>query len=281
VTHSLEELATATQAVADGDLDRTVSERSDSEVGRVGHAFNAMTESLRGTLRRLSQREALAAVGEFASSLAHEVRNPLTAIRIDLQRLDETLPMESPLRTNLQRALREVQRLDQTVTGALRVARSGNITMHLIDLRVPLDRALEVAKPAFEQRRGNLRPTEIGNDPLTVWGDENALEQVFLNVLLNAAQALDLEGEAGVTVTVNAGSAQVDIWDTGAGIDPEHVAQVFDPFVSTKSDGTGLGLSVARQIVVAHGGSISIDSAVEAGTTVSVRLPLAAGNRIE
>lgn len=281
VTHSLEELAMATQAVAAGDLDRTVSERSDSEVGRVGRAFNAMTESLRGTLRRLSQREALAAVGEFASSLSHEVRNPLTAIRIDLQRLDETLPAESPLRTNLQRALREVRRLDSTVTGALRVARSGKVTMHLIDLRVPLDRALEVARPAFEGRRVNLRPTEIGPDPLAVWGDEGALEQVFLNVLLNAAQALDVEGEAGVSVTVNAGSAQVDIWDTGAGIDPEHVAQVFDPFVSTKPDGTGLGLSMARQIVVAHGGSIGIDSAVEAGTTVSIQIPLAAANRIE
>jgi signal transduction histidine kinase len=274
VTHSLEELATATQAVAAGDLDRRVSERSDSEVGQVGGAFNAMTESLRGTLRRLSQREALAAVGEFASSVAHEVRNPLTAIRIDLQRLDETLPADSPLRTNLHRALREVQRLDQIMSGALRIARSGAITTELVDLRVPLSRAIEMAAPAFATSGGVLRPAEIGAGALAVRGDEAALEQVFLNVLLNAAQSLEVDGEAGVSVAVDGKTAQVDIWDTGVGIDPEQLRSVFDPFMSTKREGTGLGLSVARQIVLAHGGTISIDSAVEAGTTVSIQLPL-------
>ncbi len=278
VTHSLEELATATQAVAAGDLDRRVPERSDSEVGQVGGAFNAMTESLRGTLRRLSQREALAAVGEFASSLAHEIRNPLTAIRIDLQRLDETLPGDSPLRTNLHRALREVQRLDQTVSGALRLARSGAITHELVDLRVPLSRAIEMAAPAFAASGGVLRPAEIGAGALAVRGDEAALEQLFLNVLLNAAQSLEADGEAGVSVAVDGGTAQVDIWDTGVGIDPEQLRSVFDPFMSTKREGTGLGLSVARQIVVAHGGTISIDSALEAGTTVSIQLPLEGGN---
>lgn len=275
VTHSLEELATATQAVAEGDLDRTVSGRSDSEAGRVGRAFNAMTESLRGTLRRLSQREALAAVGEFASSLAHEVRNPLTAIRIDLQRMDETLPVDSPLRTNLDRALREVQRLDQTVSGALRIARSGAITTELVDLWVPLARAIEMSAPAFALSGGVLRPVDLGAGGLTVRGDEAALEQLFLNVLLNAAQALEVGGEAGISVAIDGGNFQVDIWDAGVGIDPEQLRSVFDPFMSTKREGTGLGLSVARQIVVAHGGAISIDSAVEAGTTVSIQLPLA------
>lgn len=275
VTHSLEELATATQAVAAGDLDRKVSERSDSEAGRVGRAFNAMTESLRGTLQRLSQREALAAVGEFASSLAHEVRNPLTAIRIDLQRMDETLPGESPLRTNLQRALREVQRLDQTVTGALRIARSGAITPEPVDVRVPLARAIEMSAPAFALSGGGLRPTDLGTASLIVRGDEAALEQLFLNVLLNAAQALEADGEAGISVSVGGGNVVVDIWDTGVGIDPGTLGSVFDPFVSTKREGTGLGLSVARQIVAAHGGAISIDSALEAGTTVSIQLPMA------
>jgi signal transduction histidine kinase len=160
------------------------------------------------------------------------------------------------------------------------VARSGNITTHLIDLRVPLDRAFEMAAPAFEQRGGILRAPEIVADSLGIRGDEAALEQLFLNVLLNAAQALDVGGEAGVTVTVDAGGAQVDIWDTGVGIDAEQLPQVFDPFVSTKPDGTGLGLSMARQVVVAHGGSISIDSALEAGTTVSIRLPLASGTGV-
>jgi signal transduction histidine kinase len=122
---------------------------------------------------------------------------------------------------------------------------------------------------------GVLRPVDLGAGGLTVRGDEAALEQLFLNVLLNAAQALEADGEAGVSVAVDGGNARVDIWDAGVGIDPEQLRSVFDPFMSTKREGTGLGLSVARQIVVAHGGAISIDSAVEAGTTVSIQLPLA------
>jgi signal transduction histidine kinase len=278
VTHSLKELASATHAVAAGDLDRRVSGEGEDEVGRVGRAFNAMTESLRTTIRQLSQREALVAVGEFAASLAHEVRNPLTSIRIDLQRVEEKLPTESPLRVQLERALREVERLDRTVSGALRIARSGSIGSDLVDLRVPLERAIEVATPAFEKSGASLRQIEIGTVPLPVRGDEAALEQLFLNILLNAAQALGDSGQAGVTVTTDNGTAQVDIWDAGPGIPAERLEKVFDPFYSTKKEGTGLGLSVARQIVTAHAGSIDIDSAVDSGTTVTVKLSLAGRN---
>ena len=274
ITHSLEDLAAATHAVAAGDLDRRVSERSASEAGQVGRAFNAMTRSLRDTLRQLSQREALVAVGEFAASLAHEVRNPLTSIRIDLQRVEEVLPGESPLRVPLGRALREVERLDQTVSGALRIARAGSIALKVVDLNIPLQRAIEVATPAFDRCGAALAQIGIGARPLPVRGDDAALEQLFLNILLNAAQALGPDGKAGVTVVTAEGNVQVDIWDSGAGMAADQLEKVFDPFFSTKRDGTGLGLSVVRQIVNAHGGFISIDSAVDAGTTVSIRLSL-------
>ena len=274
ITYSLEELAAATHAVAAGDLDRRVSERSASEAGQVGRAFNAMTQSLRDTLRQLSQREALVAVGEFAASLAHEIRNPLTSIRIDLQRVEEVLPGASPLRVHLGRALREVERLDQTVSGALRIARSGSIALNFVDLNVPLQRAIEVATPAFDRCGARLSQIGIGVGPLPVRGDDAALEQLFLNILLNAAQALGVDGKAGVTVVTEQGSVQVDIWDSGVGMAADQLEKVFDPFFSTKRDGTGLGLSVVRQIVNAHGGFISIDSAVDAGTTVSVKLSL-------
>jgi signal transduction histidine kinase len=277
LSDSVEVLASATHAVAAGDLDRRVSQEGDDEVGHVGRAFNAMTESLRTTVRQLSQREALVAVGEFASSLAHEVRNPLTSIRIDLQRVEEKLPDDSPLRLQLGRALREVQRLDKTVSGALRIARSGSVALEPLDLRVPLKRAIEVATPMFEQSGGALNRVELGTIPLRVRGDEAALEQLFLNILLNSAQALGPQGQAGVTVSTENGSAKIDIWDSGQGILPERLEKVFDPFFSTKRDGTGLGLAVARQIVTAHAGSIEIDSAVDSGTTVTIKFSLSQG----
>ena len=274
ITRSLEELADATRAVAGGDLDRRVSERSATEAGRVGLAFNAMTASLRETLRQLSQREALVAVGQFAASLSHEIRNPLTSIRIDLQRVEEKIPPESVLRTHLERALREVERLDQTVSGALRIARSGSIALRVVDLAVPLRHAIEVATPEFDRRGAVLQRIGASSQTYRVRGDEAALEQLFLNILLNAAEALSPGGKAGVTVVVDAGAVQVDIWDSGEGIPADQLETVFDPFFSTKRDGTGLGLAVVRQIVNAHGGLISIDSEVDAGTTVSIRLSL-------
>jgi two-component system sensor histidine kinase HydH len=274
---AIEELAAATNAVAGGDLDRRVSEERKDEIGRVGQAFNAMTESLRATLRALSQRESLVAVGEFAAALAHEVRNPLTSIRIDLQRVDEKLDPASPLRVHLGRALREVQRLDQTVSGALRIARSGSIVNAITDLTVPLRRAIEVATPAFAERQARLEPMDPRRDALTVRGDDGALEQLFLNILLNAAQALEPGGSAGVRVSAADRVVELEFWDTGPGITADRIEKVFEPFYSTKKDGTGLGLPVARQIVRAHGGTIAIDSAEDSGTTVSIRVPLVRG----
>jgi len=273
MARAIEELASATDAVAGGDLDRRVSEERKDEIGRVGQAFNAMTESLRTTLRELSQRESLVAVGEFAAALAHEVRNPLTSIRIDLQRVDEKLDPASPLRVHLGRALREVQRLDQTVSGALRIARSGSIANAIIDLTVPLRRAIEVATPAFVERQARLESLDTARDALMVRGDEGALEQLFLNVLLNAAQALEAGGSAGVRVSAADRLVQLEFWDTGPGIAADRIEKVFEPFYSTKKDGTGLGLPVARQIVRAHGGTIVIDSAEDSGTTVSITMP--------
>jgi signal transduction histidine kinase len=223
------------------------------------------------------QRDALAAVGELAAVLAHEVRNPLTSIRIDLQHVEERLPPDSPLRASLGRALREVHRLDRTVNGVLRIARSGAIAPGLVDLRVPVRRAVEVALAAFDQRAARLRSSRFTGASVPVLGDEAALEQVFLNLLLNAAQALAPGGEARVAVALRGRLARVEIRDGGTGIPADRLARVFDPFYSTRRDGTGLGLSVARQIVHAHGGTIAITSEDGTGTTVVVELPAREG----
>jgi signal transduction histidine kinase len=275
LTRSLEQLAEASDAVSRGDLGRRVRVLGDDEVGRVGRAFNAMVESLRRTLDELARRERLAAVGEFAASLAHEVRNPLTSIRITLQRVEEQVPPESPLRVPLGRALHEVSRLDRTVSGALRVARSGRAGEDLVDLRAPLERAMQVAEAAFEQAGGTLEPLREGAAPIPVRGDAAALEQLFLNLLLNAAQALPSGARTDVTAVVSGDGAEVVVRDTGRGIPAAALGRVFEPFFSTTPEGTGLGLAVARQVAIAHGGDITVESEEGVGTAVRVRIPLA------
>ena len=112
-----------------------------------------------------------------------------------------------------------------------------------------------------------------GDDKLDLTGDPSALEQVFLNLLLNAAQALGPRGRAGVSVVSSVAFADVTVWDNGPGIATESVDHVFEAFFTTKDDGTGLGLAIARQIVIAHGGEITVDHTGPDGTSVRVRLP--------
>ncbi len=274
ITRALGRLAVAADAVSEGHLDRKVPERGGDELQRVARAFNTMTENLRRTLEELSRQQSLAAVGEFAAQLAHEVRNPLSSIRIDLQRAEEKLatPGEREL---VGRALRSVERLEATVTGALRVARSGRVSRQPLDLRPVLEAAMRGAEPEFKNNGVRLEPLGDRAEHISVSGDAAALEQVFLNLLLNAAQAHENGGRAGVTIETGDRAVEVLVWDDGIGIPSEIRDQMFDPFYSTKDEGTGLGLAIAQRIVVAHSGDLVVDSAPGKGTTVRVRLPLA------
>lgn len=273
MTRSLERLASGAEAVSRGDLDVQIQNPGDDEVGRVARAFNTMTASLRKTLGELARRERLAAVGEFAASLAHEVRNPLTAIRIDLQRVEESLPTDSPLRAAQARALREIGRLDATVTETLDVARTGRWRSGGVDVAIPINAAAAAAAPAFAQRRAELDTSGVFEERLNIPGDEKGLQQLFLNLMLNAARALDPGGRAWIEVEEDDAQAVVCLHDTGRGIEPDVVERIFDPLFTTHADGTGLGLTVVRRIVEEHQGQIEIESEVGVGTTVRIRLP--------
>jgi signal transduction histidine kinase len=275
LTRRLERLAATADAVSRGDLGAHLDERGNDEMGRVARAFNTMTSSLRRTLDELAARERLAAVGEFAATLAHEVRNPLTAIRLDLQQVEESLPPESPLRESQSRALKEIARLDATVADTLDAAKTHPGAPAAIDLRSPLEAAADAAAPAFAARRAILERSRLSEVSLRVLGDPRPLEQLFLNLLLNAASALGPGRQAWIEVHESGSEAIVEVHDAGTGIPEDVLPRVFEPLYSTRADGTGLGLTVARRIVQAHKGTIQIESAVGKGTIVRVRLPRA------
>jgi len=275
LTRALGDLALAADGVSRGEMGRTVPVPASEELGRLAEAFNTMSESLRRTLDSLARRESLAAVGEFAASLSHEVRNPLTAMRIDLQRVEEKLEPSSPLRVPLSRALRAVDRLQHTVSGALRVARSGRVERTRVDLLVPLDAALHASEPELRAAGARVE-VDAADAPLLVLGDAPALEQLFLNLLLNAAQAFDGgDGVVRVHADADAAHVRVAIEDAGRGMAPAQLAAAFEPFVTTRAEGTGLGLAIARRIAAAHGGELSLASELARGTTATVTIPRA------
>jgi signal transduction histidine kinase len=273
LTSSLEDLVTATTAVARGDLQRNVSALGDDEVARLAEAFNAMTESLRRTLRNLSRQEALAAVGEYAATLSHEVRNALSAVRMDLQRAEEQAHDPSKARALVSRSLENVRRLDLIVSGSLRVVRQGQHVAQTVDLDAVLRRAVESAEPAFAATGAVLEADGNGSADHWVEGDPAALEQLFLNLLVNAGQALTPGGHAQMETGEADGRYVVTIRDTGVGIPADQLARVGELFYSSKQGGTGLGLTIARRIVAGHGGELDIQSAPGQGTTVRVSLP--------
>jgi signal transduction histidine kinase len=252
LTRSLARLSAAAEAISRGNLHQRVKVHRDDEVGRLAHAFNTMTESLRRTLDELASRESLAAVGQFAASLAHEVRNALTAIRVDLQAVQEELPADSPLGTVQERALREIVRLDETVGKALEVARTGELRLELVDLREPIRAAANAALPLFRERTASLA-LQLGDAPLPVAGDSGALEQLFLNLMQNAAQALEPGGEATVAAGAESDRIEVTVSDNGTGISEHALSRVFEPLFSTRPEGTGLGLPLASSRQAAAG----------------------------
>ena len=271
-TRPLEQLAIASDAVTEGKLDQRVTVGGPAEVRRVGGAFNVMTENLRATMDALSRRSAMAAVGEFAASLSHDIRNALTSIRVDLDRLSMRDLGDPVAMTLVNRAVNSVSRLETAVTGALRVARRGQAPLKDVDLRVPIRAAAEVVRGTMAALPA-LLDLELPSDPLRVRGDEAALQQLFANLLFNAAQAMTAGGISRVLAEANGEEVNVTVTDSGAGISTVNLAKLETAFFSTKPDGTGLGLPIARQIVAAHGGSLAVESREGRGTTVRVRLP--------
>lgn len=271
---SVDALVDAADAVSGGDLTRDVSASGPVEVRRLARAFNRMTTSLRNVLAELSQRRALAAVGEFAGALSHEVRNALTPVEVDLERAQERSGDDPRTNALIGRALSQVRRLEGAVNGALAVARSGFVTRERIDLHETLRTAMQHAEPVFRETKGEMLIT-VPASPIWIDGDSNALRQLFVNLLLNAGQAAVCTVRTTIGTATAGDRVTVVITDNGPGIPAEHLSRVGQPFFTTRAKGTGLGLPIARQIANAHGGSLEIVSEPGRGTEVRVTLPLA------
>lgn len=272
LTSSLSRVEQTASAVADGALGREVPVEGEDEVARLAHSFNRMSQSLRSTLQQLAEQESLGAVNEFAAALAHEVRNPLTHIRLDLQEIEEQLPAGSEERDLQGRAIRDLERLNAVVEGALQTARSGRIQPRDMDLREPLDAAVRAAKPRADERRVEVR-WDRPESPCPCNGDAGALHQTLLNVLLNAVEFSPEGGSVEITLDDAGGGWRVEIHDRGPGIESKDPERPFQPFYTTRPGGTGVGLGVARRIVTAHRGTLRLHPRDGGGTVAEILLP--------
>ena len=236
------------------------------------------TEELVAMQARVAQSERLASLGMLAAGVAHEINNPLGAI-LSLTALSvEDMKKDDPNRESLEEVVKQTQRCRDIVKGLLDFSRRSEVNMELVDLNQILQDTLSLISKQAQFLNVTVVRDWAPQLP-TVMADKPQLEQVFMNILVNAVQAMQEKGTIRIATrhSVPANSVEVLISDTGCGIPPEEIHQIFDPFFTSKASGqgTGLGLSIAYGIITSHRGSISVESEVGRGSTFTIRLPVA------
>jgi two-component system, NtrC family, sensor kinase len=267
--------------VRKGDYAAQLPVRGDDEIAQLAREFNAMASELSERQRQLEEKqralllaERLAAVGRVSAQVAHEVRNPLSSIGLNTELLGDAVGKarfpdgagEREARALLAAIAREVDRLTEVTDQYLRLARLPHPALAPEDVNQLLDGVLDFSQEELERARVKVVRDLDPTLPRAL-ADEGQLRQVFLNLLRNSREAMPGGGTLRVASRARGEAVEVTIADSGVGIQPDVQARLFEPFFSTKSGGTGLGLALARQILEAHGGSIACTSSASGGTT--------------
>lgn len=245
---------------------------SDDKITGAVLVFEDLTEILRAR-ETAEHNERLAALGELAAGVAHEVKNPLTSIKgftqllrgkkTDLPFIDKYVTLVST----------EVDRLDRIVDQLLQLARPKSAKLRASDMRLSVTKVMELVMPQMEKKNAKIHP-DIPSTPVMVMMDAQQIEQVILNIMLNAAGIIPAkDGTVRVRVQEQGDRVSVVVQDNGPGIPPEHRQKLFHPFFTTRRGGTGLGLAVSHRIITDHGGRILVSSKTGAGATFTIELP--------
>jgi len=276
------ELQEQIERVGDGDLTASVSfAKRNDEMGDLGRNFNRMVRLLRESrdeiehLHRtqMSRAEHLATLGELATGLAHEIRNPLAGIAGVIEIVSRDLPASSPAKSVVKDVRQEIAQINRILTDLLETARPRAPEIRSSDLNTTIEHAVMLARQQVISKpiRIDFLPA---SDLPEVEHDSDQIHQVLLNLLLNSVQAIEGSGLVKVEISEVDEMACVTVSDTGRGIPFEHLPNIFRPFFTTKGNGTGLGLSLARRIVEEHHGKIEVTSSSGKGTTFTVTLPV-------
>jgi two-component system sensor histidine kinase AtoS len=211
-------------------------------------------------------------LGEFATGIAHEIRNPLAAIKTSVQALARR--EQDPKRIRLLAEMEgEIDRLARVVSDLLDFGRPRPPIPGVVSVRELFRKVYVIIEPEALSR--GLHLSCQGNPELAVWVDPDHLQQIILNLALNAVQATPTDGAVVLRASAIGGQAAIEVSDTGCGIPVELLARVSDPFFTTKTKGVGLGLSISRQLCELNGGEMSLDSAAGQGTVIRILFPLA------
>lgn len=263
-------------AVARGELDARLQHHADDEIGVVAAEFERMVDALGQRDEKLRSTERLAAFGKLAAHVTHEVRNPLNSIRLNVEMLEEDLQEAAPESKSLIGSItREVERLTSITEQYLRLVRLPEPALERGSLGLLARELSAFVRPEMERADTDLQ-LDIEEDLPDVAMDEGQLRQALLNLLRNAREAMPEGGKARLQLHAAQGGVVLRLHDQGSGIPSEERETIFDMFYTTKQHGTGLGLPLTQQVVVAHGGRIACKEADGGGTCFEIWLPACA-----
>src|SRR5438445_369725 len=268
--------------VGAGDLDVTVSfAKRNDEIGDLGRNFNRMVEQLRRNREeierlhrtQMSRAEHLSTLGELATGLAHEIRNPLAGIAGVIEIIGRDLPPTSPARNVVKEVRQEITQINRIVSDLLETARPRPPQIRRGNLNTTAEHAVMLAR---QQALSKPIATDVTKAPALPEADPDSeqIHQVLLNLLLNSIQAIEGKGHIIVALETKGDTALVIVSDTGRGISPENLPNIFRPFFTTKGNGTGLGISLARRIVEVHHARSEVTNSLGKCTKFVVSLPL-------
>jgi signal transduction histidine kinase len=265
------------QRVGRGELGAVIDVVGHGEIKELSLAFNEMSAKLKESVdaiktaqENLVRTEKLYALGEFSAGLAHEIKNPLTSMKMLMQTAKER---GAPLcTTDISIIEGEINRIDRIVKEFLAFARPAKADLVTTDINEIAKEVVILSRPKIEQANINIAELYDYGIP-KVKAHADGLKQVFLNIVLNAVQAMEEGGTLTISTSSDTDSVAACVRDTGRGIPDENLKRIFDPFFTTKEDGTGMGLAIAYSIMREHGGQIEIDSVMNKGTVVSILLP--------
>lgn len=284
ITNPIKKLVEATMRISRGDFSQKIRLDSHDEIGELAQSFNKMTEQLLEARqkmeiaqKKLIQAEKLASIGRMSASIAHEIRNPLTSVKLNIQKIEESPHLDEFEREHLALSEEGIRQIEKFVKELLNFARVTELKLENFSLPQIFDESVKILSDSLTRKKIHLQRDIASRLPL-VKVDGDKIRQVFLNILRNAIEAVDEGGEISVNMAQHFSQGvkmiKIEIADNGCGIDDKNLETIFEPFFTTKSFGFGLGLANARKIIEQHGGMIKVRSQKGQGACFEILIPV-------
>lgn len=284
ITGPLKKLVEGTVKISKEDFSQMIDITSQDEIGNLAQSFNEMSRQLllarkrmEAANRKLIQAEKLASIGRISAGIAHEIRNPLTSVKLNIQKLIQSEQLNEVEKEHLSLSQEGISQMEKFVKELLDFTRVPELNLDRFSIEQILEESVKTLADTLELKKVVLEKNFEEGLP-QVLADGDKLRQVFLNILRNAYEAVEERGRINISLSLleeqSGSKIRVEISDNGCGIPEEYRETIFEPYYTTKSSGIGLGLAIARKIIEQHMGSLKVEENVEKGTSFVILIPI-------